>query len=143
MIFEVRDLGKAILGLQVSICLSVWAIFIVIIIISGLILSCKRINKVKHQCVMVVRGLPVSPVPPHFFLSLPISLRPFPTSRDVFQPRAILRRPSQTIATIADHRRMPHSLAQPCTASPGLSQRPSNYGRLGTIHGHLYIHTSR
>src|SRR3979490_868091 len=90
-----------------------------------------------------VRGLPVSPVPPHFFLSLPIPSRSFPTSRDVFQPRAILRRPSQTIATIADHRRRPHSLAQPRTASPGLSQRPSKYGRLGTIHGHLYIHTSR
>src|SRR3981189_816306 len=50
---------------------------------------------------------------------------------------------SQTIATIADHRTRPHSLAQPRTASPGLSQRPSKYGRLGTVYGHLYIHTSR
>src|SRR3981189_913837 len=62
---------------------------------------------------------------------------------DHFQPRAIFRRPSQTIATIADHRRRPHSLAQPRPASPGLSQRPSKYGRLGTVYGHLYIHTSR
>src|SRR3979490_845395 len=43
----------------------------------------------------------------------------------------------KTIATITDHRRRPHSLAR---HRPALSQRPSKYGRLGTIHGHLYIH---
>src|SRR3981189_3482403 len=84
-----------------------------------------------------VRGLPVSPVPPHSLLSFPITsyffaiisnlLRCLPTSRDL----------SQTIATIADHRRRPHSLTR---HRPALSQRPSKYGRLGTIHGHLYTH---
>ena len=52
LIFKVWNLGKAVLHFQVGICLSVWAIFVVIIIISGLILSFKRINKVKDQCVM-------------------------------------------------------------------------------------------
>src|SRR3981189_3593310 len=56
-----------------------------------------------------VRGLPVPPVPPHLFLSLPISFRSFPTSRDVFQPRAIFRRPSQIIA---GGRTASHSLAR-------------------------------
>src|SRR3981189_1758022 len=59
-----------------------------------------------------VRGLPDSPVPPHFLLPLPISLRPFPTSRDVFQPRAILRRPSRPSQIIAGGRTASHSLAR-------------------------------
>ena len=48
-----------------------------------------------------VRGLPISPVLPHSFLSLPILWRSFPTLSDHFQPRAIFSIgdiPSQIIA---------------------------------------------
>src|SRR3981189_890641 len=59
-----------------------------------------------------VRGLPVPSVPPHLFLSLPISLRSFPTSRDVFQARAIFRRPSRPSQIIAGGRIASHGIAQ-------------------------------
>ena len=85
----------------------------------------------------IVRGLPVSPAPPHFLLSFPITSYFFAIISNLPRCLSTLRDLSQAIATIADHRRRPHSLAR---HRPALSQRPSKYGRLGTIHGHLYIH---
>src|SRR3981189_2634757 len=76
---------------------------------------------------VTVRGLPDSPVPPHSFLSFPITSYPSAIISNLLRCLSTLRDLSQTIATIADHRRRPHSLARHC---PALSQRPSKYGRL-------------
>src|SRR3979490_698423 len=76
------------------------------------------------------RGLPVPPVPPHFLLSFPITSDPPAILSNLLRCLSTSPDLSQTIATIADHCRRPHSLAQ---HRPALSQRPSKYGRLGTI----------
>src|SRR3981189_1771373 len=87
-----------------------------------------------------VRGLSDSPVPPLSFLSFPSTSYFFAIISNLLRCLSTSRDLSQTIATIADHCRRPHSLAR---HRPALSQRPSKYGRLGTIHGHLYIHIPR
>src|SRR3981189_1414989 len=62
-----------------------------------------------------VRGLPVPPVPPHLFLSLPISLRSFPTSPMSFKL-------ARSFADHRDHRRSSQEAAQPRTASHGIAR---------------------
>ena len=59
-----------------------------------------------------VRGLPVSPVPPHSFLSFPITSYSSAIISNLPRCLSSSRDLSQTIATIADHRRRPHSLAR-------------------------------
>src|SRR3981189_1322502 len=51
-------------------------------------------------------------IPFYHFLVFPISLRSFPTSRDVFPPCAIFRRPSRPSQIIAGGRTASHGFAR-------------------------------
>jgi hypothetical protein len=59
-----------------------------------------------------VRGLPVSPVLPHFFLSLPISWRSFPTFSNHFQPRTIFSLGDIELPIIVEGRIALHGITQ-------------------------------
>src|SRR3981189_3469435 len=66
---------------------------------------------------VTVRGLPDSPVPPHSFLSFPITSYPPAIISNLPRCLSTSCGLSQTIATIAGHCRRPHSLAQLCHSS--------------------------
>ena len=75
-------------------------------------LQSKKLTSVKRQINadwVAVRGLPVSPVPPHSFLSFPITSYFF----------AIISNLPRSFAGHRDHRRSLQKAAQPRTASPG------------------------
>ena len=67
-----------------------------------------------------VRGLPVSPVLPHSFLSVPITSYSLAIISNLPRCLSTSRDPSKTIADHRDHRRPSQEAAQPRTASPGL-----------------------
>ena len=67
-----------------------------------------------QKLVTSVRGLPDSPVPPHFFQSLCILQRSFPTSHDPFQPHAISPLDDIPSQIIAGGRTASHSIARLC-----------------------------
>src|SRR3981189_2037234 len=61
---------------------------------------------------VTVRGLPDSPVPPHFFLSFPITSYPPAIISNLLRCLSTLRNLSQTIATIAEGRIASHGIAR-------------------------------
>src|SRR3979490_1097659 len=67
-----------------------------------------------------VRGLPVSPVLPHSFSSVPITSYSLAIISNSPRCLSTSRDPSKTIADHRDHRRSSQEAAQPRTASPGL-----------------------
>src|SRR3981189_2419107 len=67
-----------------------------------------------------VRGSPVSPVPPHSFLSFSITSYSSAIISNLPRCLSSLRDLSKTIADHRDHRRSSQEAAQPRTASPSL-----------------------